>query len=130
MKKRKTRQACPVWGGVPAGYGRSRLAFPVGYSFLNDGAQNGFMRGFIAAGLVAATASEGIEKRETLRLALQGGTALATGIAGANALDRGDYGSALLALAAGAAGLKAINYALAETTQFDEGNHAHEQEKA
>jgi hypothetical protein len=79
-------------------------------------ARNGFVRGFIVAGLVAATGAGQPAGRETLRLALRGGTALATGIAGANAIDRRDYGSALLAVAAGAVGLNAINYLFPESS--------------
>ena len=116
MKKRKAPAPCPVWGEVPPAYGRARMAMHsprfAADTYQRDETQNGFMRGFLAAGLVAATASEAGMSRETLRLALQGGTAMATGIAGANAIDRRDYGTALLAVAVGAAGLKAINYAL------------------
>ena len=137
MKKRKALPPCPVWGDVPPGYGRMR-GVPrgfVGPAYLRDEAQNGFVRGFIAAGLVAATAAQSGQRRETLRLALQGGTAMATGIAGANALDRRDYATALLAVAVGAAGLKAINYALPESrnarkTQTAKENSTHEQKEA
>jgi hypothetical protein len=83
-------------------------------------ARNGFMRGFIVAGLAAATSagrSTNEESgRETLRLALRGGTALAAGIAGANAIGRRDYSSALLAVATGAVGLSAINYLFSESS--------------
>lgn len=70
---------------------------------------NRFVRGFLAAGLIAATGSLQGRKKEVLRLALQSGAAMAAGYAGANALDRRAYGSALLAVAAGAASLYAIN---------------------
>ena len=70
---------------------------------------NGFMRGFISAGLIAVTASRAQARKNALRLALQGGTAMAAGVASADALDRREYGSALLAVAAGAVGLGAIN---------------------
>lgn len=130
MKKRKSVAPCPVWGDVPPGYGRLR-GLPRGpagaaHGYLRDETQNGFVRGFIAAGLVAVTASQGAPSRESLRLALQGGTAMATGIAGANALDRRDYGTALLAVAVGAAGLKAINYALPTTRQTKKSQTAEE----
>ncbi|GHU19893.1 hypothetical protein FACS189475_07890 [Betaproteobacteria bacterium] len=96
-------------------------------------ARNGFMRGFIVAGLAAATSagrSTNEESgRETLRLALRGGAALAAGVAGANAIDRRDYGLALLAVAAGAAGLGAINYLFLESSS-NEKESIDEQEKA
>ena len=139
MKKRKSVAPCPVWGDVPPGHGlwRGVPRGPAGpaYGYLRDEAQSGFVRGFIAAGLVAVTASQGARRRESLRLALQGGTAMATGIAGANALDRRDYGTALLAVAVGAAGLKAINHALPNTreskkSQTAEESHTDEQEEA
>ena len=137
MKRRKSRAPCPVWGNVPLGYGRGHMAMRVAGlgnpapSILHDEIRNGFMRGFIAAGLIAATAPEGIQRKEALRLALQGGTALAAGIAGANAIDRRDYGSVMLALAAGAAGLTAINYALpiSKNIQSERKDNDHEQEK-
>lgn len=77
-------------------------------------AGNGFVRGFVAAGVLAAVQARRPGHKEILRLALQSGTAMATGIASANALERGDYASALLAVAAGAAGLSAINLLLPE----------------
>ena len=130
MKKRKTPAPCPAWGEIPPGYGRAGMALrrpraPVG-AYLRDETQNGFMRGFLAAGLVAATASETGMSRETLSLALQGGTAMATGIAGANAIDRRDYATALLAVAIGAAGLKAISYALPKVDEKQQNQPAKE----
>ena len=71
---------------------------------------------FIAAGLVAATATQRPARKEALRLALQGGAAMAAGIAGANALDRRDYGAAVLAVAVGAVGLSAINQLLSDSS--------------
>lgn len=139
MKKRKLPVPCPVWGDVAAGYGRGRRAMRAsalpGRSYLTDEVQNGFVRGFIATGLVAAMAPNCSGARESVRLALQGGTALAAGIAGANALDRRDYLGVLRAVAAGAAGLTAINYALpksakASKVQSDKEDETHEEEKA
>lgn len=70
---------------------------------------NHFVRGFIAAGLIAATGTLQGRKKEALRLALQSGAAVAAGYAGAEALDQRAYGAALLAVAAGGASLYAIN---------------------
>jgi len=68
-----------------------------------------FIRGFVAAGLLAMVqerASEGARlDRRTLRLALQGGTSLAVGTMAAQAWRQQDMGRALLAIAAGAAGV-------------------------
>lgn len=139
MKKRKLPVPCPVWGDVPAGYGRGRRTMRastvLGSSYIGNEVQNGFVRGFIATGLVAALAPNCSGARESFRLALQGGTALAVGIAGANALDRCDYLGALRAIAAGAAGLTGINYALPKSAKAskvlsDKEENAHEKEKA
>jgi hypothetical protein len=92
--------------------------------------RNGFVRGFIAAGLTAATGARRQARGETLRLALRGGTALAAGIAGANAIGRRDYASALLAVAAGAAGLSAIDHLLFPDFSNMTKEVGHEQEKA
>jgi hypothetical protein len=92
--------------------------------------RNGFMRGFIAAGLAATCGAKRQARGETLRLALRGGTALAAGIAGAKAIDRRDYAAALLAVAAGAAGLGAIDYLLFTDSSNMTREVGHEQEKA
>jgi hypothetical protein len=92
-------------------------------------ARNGFMRGFIAAGLAAAVGARRQAGRETLRLALRGGTALAAGIAGAGAIDRRDYAAALFAVAAGAAGLSAIDHLLFADCSHMTKEVDHEQEK-
>ncbi len=108
---------CPVWGGVPPGYGRLQRQAGFGRFPVSDPeARNGFVRGVIAAGLVAATATQRPARKEALRLALQGGAAMAAGIAGANALDRRDYGAAVLAVAVGAVGLSAINQLLSDSS--------------
>lgn len=129
MKRRPP--PCPVWGPAPPGHGRPargrNYAGPLPMAGL--AARNGFMRGFIAAGLVAATGVGRPVRRETLRLALQGGTAMAAGVAGANAIDRGDYASALFAVAAGAAGLSAINCLFPESPSSKK-EVTDEQEKA
>ena len=110
-----------VSGRWPAG---ARYACP---AWPTNEPQNGFLRGAIAAGLLAAVAPE-VRRKEALRRALQGGTAMAAGIAGDNAIDRRDYGAALLALAAGAAGLSAIDRLFSDfPTHQDDSTH--EQEK-
>lgn len=82
-----------------------------------DGEQ--FLRGFVATACLSAfqdvrkPASKKSLKR-VLRHALQGGAALAAGNHAAVALGRRDYTGALLATAAGAAGVLAIEYFLRE----------------
>ena len=126
----KRRQRCPVWSdGLPPGYASGRWPAEARYAAPRPAnePQNGFLRGAISAGLLAAIAPE-VGRREALRRALQGGTALAAGIAGADAIDRRDYGAALLALAAGAAGLSAIDRLFSDfPTHQDDSTH--EQEK-
>ena len=125
---------CPAWGPVPPGYGRPRrgrgcAVVPPGWPAPELAARNGFVRGFIAAGLVAASGAGRPARRETLRLALQGGTAMAAGVAGANAIDRRDYASALVAVAAGAAGLSVIKH-LFQDSPSSTKEVINEQEKA
>lgn len=71
-----------------------------------------FTRGLVATGLLAAVqdrwSQNKASNRKVARLALQGGTALAAGIATAESLRRGDSARALLALAVGAAGVVAL----------------------
>jgi hypothetical protein len=112
-------------------YLASRLASRQSVSPVREdlGARNGFVRGFIAAGLAAAAGARRPARKETLRLALRGGTALAAGIAGANAVDRRDYAAALLAVAAGAAGLSAIDTLLFPDSSNMTKEVDHEQEK-
>lgn len=68
-----------------------------------------FTRGLVATGLVATIQDRWTQgkpsNRKVLRLALQGGAALASGIATAESLRRGDYARAVLALAGGALGV-------------------------
>lgn len=75
-----------------------------------------FTRGLVATGLLAAIqdrwSEERASNRKVLRLALQGGAALAAGIATAESLRRGDYARALVALAGGAAGVVAAEMLL------------------
>lgn len=75
-----------------------------------------FTRGLVATGLVAAIQDRWTEgkpsNRKVLRLALQGGAALASGIATAESLRRADVARAVLALAGGAVGVMAIEMLL------------------
>ena len=122
----KRRLRCPL----PPGYASGRWPAEARYTAAPRPAnepQNGFLRGAISAGLLAAIAPE-VGRREALRRALQGGTALAAGIAGADAIDRRDYGSALLALAAGAAGLCAIDQLFSNSPSHQDDS-TNEQEK-
>ena len=127
----KRRRRGPVWSdGLPPGYAGGRWPAEARYAAAPRPAnepQNGFLRGAISAGLLAAIAPE-VGRREALRRALQGGAALAAGIAGADAIDRRDYGSALLALAAGAAGLCAIDQLFSNSPSHQDDS-THEQEK-
>jgi hypothetical protein len=75
------------------------------------------VRGFIAAGCISAfqdVARPATTKnlKRVLRHALPGGTALTAGSRAAEAPDRGDYGRALMAAAAGAAGVLIIENVL------------------
>lgn len=102
-KKRKNRAAA----GVPvAWYAPQRVA-------LDD-----FVRGALTAGMLAALqdAAQGrpAMSRRTLRLALQGGAALAAGTAALHCLRAGQGARALLAVGAGCAAIAASEAALAD----------------
>lgn len=78
-----------------------------------------FTRGMVATGLLVAiqdrwNQSQGGKPsgKKVLRQAVQGGAALAAGIATAESLRRRDYVSALIALAGGAAGVVAAEILL------------------
>lgn len=75
-----------------------------------------FTRGLVATGLLAAIQNRWSQGKpanhKVLRLALQGGAALAAGIATAESLRRGDYTRALIALAGGAVGVAAAEMLL------------------
>lgn len=82
----------------------------------------GFVRGFIATGLLAAVQNRATrsggkrERRRVLRLALQGGTALAAGTVAADALCSRDWTLAATAVAAGTLGAIAIEQLMQEPT--------------
>ncbi|MGQ9368066.1 hypothetical protein [Azospirillum sp. ST 5-10] len=76
-----------------------------------------FTRGMVAGGLIAAiqdraTAGAAPPGRTVLRHALQGGAALAAGAAAAEALRGRDVAGAVLAVAAGAAGVVVVEHLL------------------
>lgn len=68
---------------------------------------NHFVRGFVAAGLLSALQQGAISGKPVLKHAVQGGSAIASGVAAANALQHRRYADALTAVAAGAAGIAA-----------------------
>lgn len=77
-----------------------------------------FTRGLVAAGLLAALqdrwhGGDRPSGRTVARLALQGGAALAAGVATAESLRRGDGWRAVFALAGGAAAIVATEALLA-----------------
>lgn len=71
---------------------------------------DGFVRGLVSTGLLAASQRSAApdKPRRVMRLALQGGVALASAAATLAALRRDEPGRALLAVAAGAAGVAAL----------------------
>ncbi|MDT3672171.1 MAG: hypothetical protein ROZ37_17760 [Aromatoleum sp.] len=94
-----------------------------------------FVRGFVATGLLAAlqdgaagTSRPGVA-RAALRSALQGGVALAAGSSAADALQKGNYNGALLAVAGGAAGVIAIDYLTRKPARTTKGGKNNGKEK-
>lgn len=89
-----------------------------------------FTRGMVAAGLLTAvqgrwTRGGRTDGRTILRHALQGGVALAAASAAADALRTRDYAAIVLAVAAGAAGVVAVEHLLnpADTPPRHEDSH-------
>ena len=74
----------------------------------------GFLCSFFAAGLIAA-ASSTTGRKETLRLALKSGTAMASGVVATKAISRRDYGKAAVAVAGGIVGLRTIDRLFSES---------------
>lgn len=104
-------------GGAPAAVEQRTLA-------------DEFVRGFVTSGLLAALQSQGCQPRldrRTLRLAVQGGAALASGVAAMRALRGTQYAQALLSVAAGAAAVAAAEYFL-QTSHPSNQETAHGQE--
>ncbi|MBB4199309.1 hypothetical protein CCR94_21370 [Rhodoblastus sphagnicola] len=84
---------------------------------------NNFTRGLVATGVLTAIqnrAAGAPPNRAVARLALQGGFALAAGVATADSLRRQDYLSAALAIAGGFAGVLAAETLLAAETHQTE----------
>ncbi|PWC44241.1 hypothetical protein [Azospirillum sp. TSO22-1] len=77
-----------------------------------------FTRGVVATALLTAVQERWAagtappSRRKVVRYALQGGTALAAGAAAADALRARDYATALLAVAAGSAGVLVVEHLL------------------
>lgn len=69
--------------------------------------QDGFVKGFVSTGLLAALRGNA-DRRQAVRAALQGGTALAAASLAAGAINRRSLAGALSAVAVGAAGLYLI----------------------
>lgn len=108
------RRRAPAW---PSG----------GLATLPRRGDGSFARGIVAAGCIAAFQDiAGQRRRATprrvLRHALQGGTALAAGAEAANAFAQRRYGTALLACAAGAAGVYLIDVLLREESRGTKEN--------
>ncbi len=84
-----------------------------------------FLQGFVSAGVLAAAQTRGLRPKadkRTLRLALQGGTALAAGKAAARAWQRRDLRQTLLAVAAGWAGVTVIDKLLQDNINQEPGH--------
>lgn len=70
---------------------------------------NHFIRGAVAGGLLSALqaqpSGQGKKAKKILKHAVQGGFAVSAGLGVANSIERGDYGSAIVLLLTGAAGV-------------------------
>lgn len=81
-----------------------------------------FVQGFVASGLLASLQHQpggpALDRR-ALRVALQGGVALAAGSSAAQAWQRQDLGRALTALTLGAAGVAAIEHFVKDKEKDD-----------
>jgi hypothetical protein len=84
-----------------------------------ESASTAFARGFLVTGMLVALQGRGASGRKTLRHAVQGGSALAAGTIAAEALSRRDYGLAVAAVAAGAAGVLAAEHLLNSDSEGD-----------
>ena len=97
----------------------ARDEHPALFSTSRDACE-GFLCSFFAAGLIAAASTAG--RKETLRMALKSGTAMAAGVVATKAVSRRDYGKALVAVAGGAAGLRTIDYLFSKSNQSGKEN--------
>jgi hypothetical protein len=83
-----------------------------------------FVQGFVASGLLASIQNQPgrpVADKRALRLALQGGTALAAGTSAAQAWQRRDLTRALTALALGTAGVLAIEKMMQDSKEKTDG---------
>jgi len=87
---------------------------------VGEDAATAFARGFLVTGLLVGLQGRGlagaapVSGRKTLRQAVQGGATMAGGTLAADALARRDYSRAIAAVTAGAAGVLAAEYLLAD----------------
>lgn len=93
-----------------------------------------FIRGSISTGILAALQGQGQRPllsfdQRTLRLALQGGAALAAGTAAVQAVRQGQHGRALMAVAAGAAVVAAAEHFLKEPALLKESSDGQEEQE-
>lgn len=80
-----------------------------------------FVRGTIASGLLAAMQNGAPHwDRQTTRLALQGGAALATGVAATRAWQNGQTAQAVLSVAIGAGAVYALEKLLKEKSEDEQ----------
>ncbi len=96
---------------------KRRQPFLPGVHARPEGSGADFLRGFVAAGTLGAIQERGGQARldrRTLRLALQGGSALAAGSAAARAWQEGRTGQALLSAALGTGAVLALEHLLQE----------------
>ncbi|MDO4905539.1 MAG: hypothetical protein Q4A16_08330 [Lautropia sp.] len=131
MKRRHLLQERPVYRPAPLG----RPGAPATWEPVQRTLTDEFIRGSITTGILAALQGPGplgSLDRRTLRLALQGGAALAAGTAAAQAFRQARHGRALLAVAAGAAAVAATEHFLNDSSSLNspkEQLYAEEEEK-
>lgn len=84
-----------------------RLTEAMPHALSQSEVANHFVRGFVAAGLLSALQQDGFPGKPVLKHAFQGGSAIAAGVAAANALQQRRFADSLTAVAGGAAGIAA-----------------------
>lgn len=129
---------CNAWGIVPGAPQPARpLALRPARSMRTMPSRrltDEFIRGSITSGILAALQGQGqraplsLDQR-TLRLALQGGAALAAGTAAVQAVQQGQHGRALMAVAAGAAAVAAAEHFLKEPVLLKESSDGQEKQE-
>lgn len=96
-----------------------------------DQAGGAFLRGFVATALLVAIqdrTNKPLDSRRILRHAVQGGIALAAGTTASDAALRRDYGSAALAVSAGAAAIIGTELLLSPSSH-KESRHGQEEKE-